>query len=218
MTTEPSGPGERTTGLRAIFSLPRVYRAAQNLIGAESFRRSLVDQILDVSPGDRVLDIGCGTADIVVHLPPVDYVGYDHSDEYIDSARRRHGSLGTFIAARTDPAALDRVTERDLAMAVGVLHHMDDEVATASLEFAASVLRPGGRLVTIDPTIVAGQHPVGRWLAKRDRGQHVRSPEATLELIGSVFPGAEVDVHHDLLRVPYSHVVCRAIAPSTQSA
>lgn len=169
-----------------------------------------MNEILEVEPGERVIDIGCGTADIVEHLPVVDYVGYDHSEDYITAARKRLGDRGTFVTGRSATAGLDVVGERDLAMAIGVLHHMNDVEATESLAFAARVLRAGGRLVTIDPTLVDGQHPFGRWLARRDRGQHVRSPDETRQLVAAVFADATIDVRHDLLRVPYSHVVCRA--------
>ncbi len=203
-------PSERVTGLRAVFSLPAAYRFAQKLIGADSFRRVVIDDILAVSPEERILDIGCGTADILEQLPPVDYVGFDHSDDYLAAARRRFGNRGRFITGTAAADLLDDVSERDLAMAVGVLHHLNDDEVRSALTVAERALRPGGRFVSIDPTFAPGQHRIGRWLASRDRGQHVRTPEATRRLVTEVLPDATVTVRHDLLRVPYSHVICQA--------
>lgn len=218
MTGHDHTPSERVTGLRAVFSLPAAYRLAQRLIGAESFRRTLIDDVLAVTPGERILDIGCGTADILDDLPAVDYVGFDHSDDYIRSARNRFGDRGRFVtgAAGTDQLAtghLAPVSERDLAMAIGVLHHLSDEEVREALTLARDMLRPDGRFVSIDPTFAPGQHRIGRWLASRDRGQHVRTPEATQALVAELFPDASVTVRHDLLRVPYSHVICQATRP-----
>lgn len=203
-------PAERLTGLRAVLSLPAAYRLAQNLIGAESFRRALIHDILGVEQGERIIDIGCGTADILEHLPPVDYVGFDHSTDYVDAARKRFGPRGRFIAGTSDSHELAEVGARTLAMAIGVLHHLDDRQVREALALARDKLAPGGRFVSIDPTLTSGQHPIGRFLAKRDRGRHVRSPEETATLVSEIFPTVAVRVRHDLLRVPYSHVISTA--------
>lgn len=203
-------PAEIITGIRRIFSVPALYRAAQSAIGADHFRTVLVDEILRLSPNDRVLDIGCGTADILDHLPEADYIGYDHSADYIADAKRRYGNRGTFIVAGASGDRLELDDHRSVAFCIGVLHHLDDEQVVEALTMAREALVDGGRFVSIDPTFTDGQHPVGRFLASRDRGQHVRSPHATSQLVESVFRNVSVTVRHDLLRVPYSHVIAEA--------
>lgn len=203
-----SHSSQRTTGLRSILSIAPLYRLAQRAIGADRSRRELVRNILEVRADDRILDIGCGTADILDLLPlTVDYIGFDPSERYIADARQRFGDRGTFTTAGTERFAGAAEADRSLVMAIGVFHHLNDEGVHSALELASLAMEPGGRLVTIDPTFADGQHPIGRFLAKRDRGEHVRSPEQTLELARRVFPDASVGVRHDLLRVPYSHVV-----------
>ena len=200
---------EKTTGVRAIFSLAWAYRLAQWGIGADRFRDTFVDEVLRPGPNDRVIDIGCGTADILEHLPELDYVGFDHSQRYIDSARARHPDRGRFHwvdAGRFQPATRDRT----LAMAIGVLHHLDDDTATDVFSLAGASLVPGGRFVSIDPTLVDGQHPLARLLASQDRGQNVRTPDQMRALIEPHFDEVSVTVRHDLLRVPYSHVITEA--------
>jgi SAM-dependent methyltransferase len=204
-----TGPAERTTGWRAIFSLAPVYRLAQRLIGADKFRSVLVNDILDLGTSDRVIDIGCGTADIIEHLPRLDYVGFDPSQRYVDDAQARFGDRGTFVTAAAEHFEATGA-DRTMAMAIGVLHHMSDDSVTELFQLAHSVLESGGRLVTIDPTLVEGQHRIARLLVSRDRGQHVRHPDQLQRLVTPFFPDAEIEIRHDLLRPPYSHAIIRA--------
>ncbi len=206
-----SGPQD-TSGLRSILSLAPAYRLAQRLVGADRFRRVLADEVLDLDDDDRVLDIGCGTADILEHLPDLDYVGFDPSRRYVDAASSRFGHRGTFVTSVTDLGDTD-VADRSVVTAIGVFHHMDDDTVHESLDLARRVLRPGGRLVSVDPTFTDDQHRVARFLIARDRGRHVRTPDEMTALLRDHFPAAEIQVRHDLLRTPYTHVIVQGHAP-----
>ena len=199
-------PSEVLSGVRRIFSVPSVYRFAQRAIGAEQLRGRLVTDLFQIKAGDRILDLGCGPADILPYLPEVEYIGFDHSASYIAAAKRRFGDRGTFVQAGTTDFDIDAVAPCDVAMMLGVLHHLDDEQAVDALQTAAAALSPNGRFVSIDPTFTDGQHPFSRFLASRDRGQHVRTPQATVALVAKAFDKVAEITSHDLLRVPYSHV------------
>lgn len=203
-------PSEIVTGLRSIFSVPAVYSLAQRAVGAEKLRKRLVNDVLGIRTGMRILDIGCGPADILAQFPEVDYVGFDHSESYIDSARARFGDRGKFFNLSATDVDLDDFAPRDLAMSVGVLHHLDDDEVLDALQTAKAVLGAEGRFVSVDPTFAEGQHPIGRFLASRDRGQHVRTPAETEALVTQVFNNVTVQARHDLLRIPYSHVLVAA--------
>ncbi len=43
-----------------------------------------------VSPGESLLDVGCGFGDLVSHLPECHYMGLDVIEEAVQEARRRH--------------------------------------------------------------------------------------------------------------------------------
>ena len=77
-----------THGVRAILSHPLVYSTLQSLMGAHSSRKSFVGNYVKPFPGMRILDIGCGPADILAYLPQVSYSGFDISQDYIDQARK----------------------------------------------------------------------------------------------------------------------------------
>ncbi|MEJ0009459.1 MAG: class I SAM-dependent methyltransferase [Alphaproteobacteria bacterium] len=111
--------------------------------------------------GMRILDLGCGTADILAFLPDdVSYNGYDISPDYIARARSRFAGRGDFAARMPTPEEARTLAPFDVVMGIGVLHHMDDEAAADFFALARSVLKPGGRVVTLDPCYAPGQHPL----------------------------------------------------------
>jgi SAM-dependent methyltransferase len=199
---------QQTTGLKAVFSLPGAYDLAQSLIGAYAARREFATRYVRAAPGDLVVDVGCGTGELAPHLGAgLRYVGFDLSPQYIQSARARFSDIGRFECMDVANAADFGIRDADIAIAFGLLHHLDDDECVALFRSLQSVLRDGGRVVTIDPTFAPGQHPIGAFLARRDRGRNVRSPSAYEAVARRVFPDVRCVTRHDLLRVPYSHCV-----------
>src|SRR4051794_5347751 len=127
--------GERTGGVRSILSSPRVYRLSQRLAGsARSHRRFLEDHVKP-REGERILDLGCGPAEILQLMPDVRYVGYDLNPAYIEEARRRYGDRGEFHAAAVEDVELP-ADSFDVVMAIALVHHLDDDSARAFFALA----------------------------------------------------------------------------------
>ncbi|MGG1944401.1 class I SAM-dependent methyltransferase [Trinickia sp. NRRL B-1857] len=199
-----------TSGIRAILSQPVVYSAFQRFMGAYDDRERYVREFLRPVAGMRVLDIGCGPADILAHLPDVEYHGFDISEQYIETARRRFGDRrARFACKHLCPDDLDTLPRFDRVIAIGLLHHLDDETARGVLRMASSRLAEGGRLVTLDPCLTADQNPVARWLVKSDRGRNVRTLEGYEGLARAAFDRVHATVRHKRW-IPYTHchVVC----------
>jgi SAM-dependent methyltransferase len=203
---------EIRTGVRSVLSLPAVYELWSQLVGGERARSVFVAEYVRPTPGDRVLDLGCGPGDLLAAIDPdVRYLGVDISEAYIESARRRFGDRATFRIG--DAARFDVGGERfDIALATGVIHHLDDAAARRMLTTAAAALADGGRLITLDCALTADQSRVARAIIQRDRGQHVRTPEIYHELAHEAFGDVKPVVRHDLLRMPYTHCImdCRS--------
>jgi len=161
-----------------------------------------------MKPGEKVLDIGCGTGRLLRDIRvPIDYVGLDISLPYLAFAAKRFRGYGKFVAMSVDACAF-RVTEHfDRVIALGVLHHLDDKQVIALLEFARESLRPQGSFMSMDGCYGRNQSRVARFLLDHDRGKYVRSRGDYDRLIASVFLGRKAFHYSHLLRVPYDHIV-----------
>jgi cyclopropane fatty-acyl-phospholipid synthase-like methyltransferase len=201
---------QMTTGIRSILARPAIYDFFQNLMGADRVRRELVMQHIRPVEGMRLLDIGCGTARILDYLPTLTYHGFDLSQEYIDEALARYPERGTFRCAMVEEATLQNEPSYDLVLAVGVLHHLDDEAVLKLFGLAKSALKDGGRLVTIDPCFDKDQNSIARFLVSKDRGQNVHSAQQYRELGCNVFEQVTGEVKHRSW-IPYTHWVMECI-------
>jgi len=158
----------------------------------------------------RLLDIGCGTAEILEFLPEdMSYTGFDSSEEYITRARKRFGHRGMFFANPVRSTHVDDMPLFDVVLAFGVLHHLDDREAETLIELAAGALNPDGVLLTVDPCFVPGQSPIARWLIEHDRGQNVRTEQGYRELAARCFASIDAVPRHDFLRMPYTYLIMR---------
>jgi SAM-dependent methyltransferase len=197
--------GQINTGLRAVLSYPWVYDAFQNIMGAKSCRRDFSTNFVRAYPGSRLLDVGCGTAQILEYLPEgVDYWGYDISPQYIVAAQTKFSGKGRFACCKLEESDLAGIQPFDIVLAFGLLHHLDDDTAKNIVHLARLALKPGGRFVSIDPVLVAGQNPIARFFISRDRGLNVRDAEAYLTLAHHEFHLVQGMVRHRMW-LPYTH-------------
>ncbi len=100
--------------------------------------------LLAPRPGERVLDLGCGTGDLTAQLATSGArpLGLDASTEMVNAAAHKHPGL-TFVVG--DGQALDYVEEFDAVFSNATLHWMPraEDVALG----VARALRHGGRFV-----------------------------------------------------------------------
>lgn len=193
-----------TKGIRAILSQPTVYSAFQNIMGAHQFRIGFVEEFVRPISGCSILDIGCGPSDILAYLPEVEYCGFDISDAYIARANKRFGLRGKFYCQVLTHSDVEKMPQVDIVLALGLLHHLDDESAIGVMRLASQALKPGGRLLTFDPCFDAEQNFVSRFLVGIDRGQNVRTRAEYESIASAVFESPHVEVRHRAW-IPYTH-------------
>lgn len=85
-----------------LLEVAKVYSKIQDAIISPNFHKVLISEYIQPFPNCTMLDVGCGPAAILGHLPEVKYFGLDHNPKYISAASEKYGSLGTFICAEVD--------------------------------------------------------------------------------------------------------------------
>ena len=199
--------GELSRGVRGLLAHAAVYNFFDLLVGGPGARTRLVAEYVRVGPGDRVLDIGCGPGTMLAYLPPVEYLGFDASEAYVAAARARYGDRGTFVCGRVEVQRIPHESYFDVVLAIGILHHLDNAEALDLFRLARHALKPDGRLITFDGCFVDGQSRLARWIISKDRGQNVRTRNKYVECAQRVFSDVAVHLRHDLLRIPYTHII-----------
>jgi cyclopropane fatty-acyl-phospholipid synthase-like methyltransferase len=110
--------------------------------------------IAEVPPTGPVLDVGCGSGDLAIHLAHsgLEAVGIDFVATAIEHALQKRAGLPAEIANRLEFAVADAtrpsLLKRDFGAVVdsGFLHVLAPEQTDAFIDEIAAVLRPGGLL------------------------------------------------------------------------
>lgn len=111
------------------------------------------ERLLDLKTGDRVLDIACGAGRFTRRMATkaVNIVAFDHSEKFIERARRRTVEHRDRIEYRVlnaaDRPALLSLGERRFDAAVCTMAFMDMAEVTPLLSTLPRLLKPGGRFV-----------------------------------------------------------------------
>ena len=194
---------------RKLLGVAAVYRFAMDVMGGRA-RQDYVAGYIQPAAGMRILDIGCGPGDILRFLPPtVEYTGVDLSGEYIAHARRHFGTRGRFLNEAVADLTVREAGTFDRVLATGLIHHLDDAEVRKLLAVARAALKPDGWFVSLDGCFEPGQSRVARYFLRKDRGKFVRRREEYLALAAGTFPTVEHEVRHDLMRIPYTHIILR---------
>jgi cyclopropane-fatty-acyl-phospholipid synthase len=131
----------------AIFS-----RGAESLEDAQVEKLDMVCRKLELSEGDRVLDVGCGWGSFAIHAARnygANVVGITLSEPQAGLARIRAADAG--VDDRVEFKVMDY---RDLAgesfdaiASIGMVEHVGEERIDLYARRLAALLRPGGRLL-----------------------------------------------------------------------
>ena len=196
--------------IRSVLAVPSAYNLWWNLVGGPAWAKVLVRDYVQPRVGARILDIGCGPGTIAGYLPATEYTGFDLSPRYIGMARKRFPQA-QFVCERVSQFSLAKQRSFDIALAFGIVHHLDDPEAGQLFKIAYDALESGGKLVTVDPVFTTDQAPAARWLLTRDRGEYVRNEGGYVKIASQVFTNIKASIRHDLLRIPYTHLILECV-------
>jgi SAM-dependent methyltransferase len=197
--------------LELLLEAPPLYLLSQSILGAKKARKHCIKDYVRPRAGMRVLDIGCGPGYLVEYLAGASYYGLDVNPRYITYAKKKYGSRGNFYCQTFDDAVAKELGSFDLILMMGVLHHLDDKQAAATIELCKQVLKSEGSLITLDPYRRPDESFIAEFLLNRDRGRFIRNRSDYLRLVSSSFTNVALHTRLDLFFVPYTALVmvCR---------
>lgn len=226
MTTTPQH--ERHRGVYALLHWPWVYETFQRMVGNYAayrryWRDFIVPSIPTGTPDITVIDLGCGPATWLRYWPKKDvpvlnYIGLDINALCVDQARShwgKHFAKNPRVRCRfellTPDHPIPKLPQADWVTMIGLLHHVDDHTARSVMTLAKVLLKPEGRLLTVDSCLRSGQSWLANWLVRHDRGQYVRTAEQFQTLVQTQFPSVGyARWHEDWLRIPFTLWVMQA--------
>jgi SAM-dependent methyltransferase len=159
--------------LHRLLEKPLIFELQQKLCNNYS---AIAEEFSDIlgQGGKRIIDIGCSTgacARTIIDMRMNDYVGIDIEPRYTEAAAgwSSHGQFQA-VDARSMPFQDDSF---DLAMFIGIMHHMDDKLVMDCLSEVSRVLTPQGRVIIAEPVFTPGRR-LSTLLLSMDRGHNIR--------------------------------------------
>lgn len=176
-------------------------------LGADRAITRYVNEVLQPSPGMKVLDVGCGPANILSYLPSVDYTGIDLNEKHIAFARELYGDRGRFIVGNAAEDLKQEEKAFDLINVSALLHHLSDDEAAYLFRSLKRLLKKDGKIVTFDNVWLPSQRMAVKLINKLDSGINIRTPEGYLGLLSGLGFEIQTRIFDDLLRIPYDHFI-----------
>ncbi len=198
--------------IRKILGFAFMYDLFGKIIGSPGTKKKF-DFIRDYvgnATGLRILDLGCGTCNILRHIQGEEkYVGIDMNEHYIEVAKQEFAERTTasFYCMDLNAFAEQCETEFDLVVMSGVMHHITDAEVDAAMESIKMILSKEGRFVSQDGVYTDGMNPIARLLLDWDRGKYVRHERDWLRLMKKHWGEVHYEIRTDTLRLPYSLIV-----------
>ena len=161
-------------------------------LGHERRLREITLDLVSLQPGEKVLDVGCGTGSLAIAAcgrvgASTTVAGIDPSPEMVARARKKAARAG--VNTRFELAAIESLpfadAEFDVVLSSLMIHHLPRKLRPSAFAEVYRVLKPGGRFLAVDfkpPGSKMGQsvtaQTLGKGMARNDIRRNIPALEA----------------------------------------
>ena len=158
-------------------ALDRFYDPCLRVVLREPRFRRAVAEHLHLRPGDRVLDVGCGTGTLLVTLaelvPGVALAGIDPDPDIlaIAKAKAARSNIAVELMVGHGQTLPDPAGTFDRIVSTLMFHHLRPDEKAATLAEAHRTLKPGGEVLIADLGELHGLLRVLSWPLRHGSGR-----------------------------------------------
>ena len=194
---------QRINQIYNFINSPLVYRIIQYIMSGTSFRNSIIKKNIKKS-NLKILDIGCGPAQILEQIPRCDYYGYDIDQRSIQYAKKKYRKKNYhFYCKKFNKTEIKKLPKFDFVIFFGILHHLSNKEADKMLTLCKRTMKKNSKLLTEDPILVEKQNIIAKFLIEKDRGINVRQKKEYINLLKKHFKKIKNKVTHQFF-IPYT--------------
>ena len=194
---------QRKNQIYNFINNPLIYKIIQGVMSGTSFRNSIIKKNITKS-NLKILDIGCGPAQIIEHLPQCDYYGYDIDQRSIQYAKKKYYQKNFhFYCKKFNKTELKKLPKFDFIIFFGILHHLSNKEVYEILKLCKKIMKKNSKLLTEDPILLENQNVIAKFLIKKDRGLNVRDKQEYINLLKKHFKKIKNKVTHQYF-IPYT--------------
>ena len=194
---------QRKNLIYSFINNPLIYKFIQSVMSGTSLRTSIIKKNITKN-NLKILDIGCGPAQILEHIPECDYYGYDIDNRSIQYAKKKyHKKNHHFFCRKFNKAELKKLPKFDFVIFFGILHHLSNKEADRMLSLCKKIMKKNSKLLTEDPIFLEKQNMIAKFLIEKDRGINVRKKQQYINLLKKNFKKIKNKVTHQFF-IPYT--------------
>lgn len=122
-----------------LMDIPFCYNLAQVIFGMDFFY--VVRNIIGQYPHNSILEVGCGTGELLKVIKPKHYLGIDINTNYINYAVKKYGSKKIRFLIQDATRKMKIQQEFDLVIMINTIHHFTNSEFQLVLENIAQNIK-----------------------------------------------------------------------------